>query len=84
MSGTKRRYPGLHGGAWSPAAPQLLKDVWTLAITYQADPDAIRDALPPGLEPHPDGRVEGVPKAPAASSFFSTASLANWRLCSLA
>jgi acetoacetate decarboxylase len=58
MSDTKRRYPGLHGGEWSPAAPQLLKDVWTLAITYHADPAAIRDALPPGLEPHPEGRVE--------------------------
>jgi hypothetical protein len=78
MSGTKRRYPGLHGGAWSPAAPQLLKDVWTLAVTYQADPDAIRDALPPGLEPHPDGRVEMTMYAipdPAQTSGFGAFSL---------
>jgi Acetoacetate decarboxylase (ADC) len=73
MPGSQLRYPGLHGGDWSPSAPQLLKDVWTLAITYHAEPDAIREALPPGLEPHPEGRIEmtmyAIPDAGQTSGF---------------
>lgn len=58
MDETHAVRPNMHSGSWHPSAPVLLRDVWTLAITYKADPKAIRRWLPPGLEPHPDGRVE--------------------------
>ncbi len=34
-----------------PPEPQLVKDAWMLLIGYEADPAAIRELLPPGLEP---------------------------------
>ncbi len=58
MDDTSAVRPNMHSGSWHPSAPVLLRDVWTLAITYKADPKALRRWLPPGLEPHPDGRVE--------------------------
>ncbi|MEZ0214362.1 MAG: acetoacetate decarboxylase family protein [Xanthobacteraceae bacterium] len=58
MTETDKKISDMHSGYWHPTAPVLLKDVWTLAITYKADPEVIRRWLPPELEPHPDGRVE--------------------------
>lgn len=37
--------------------PQLMKDAPMTIVTYRADRDALREILPPGLEPHPEGRV---------------------------
>jgi hypothetical protein len=51
-------YSGMAGGAWTPPAPQLLKDVLMLIVGYRADPDVLRDLLPPGLEPHESGAVQ--------------------------
>ena len=65
--------PEMHSGYWHPSAPVLLKDVWTLGITYKADPAAIRRWLPAEFEPHPGGRVEmtmySIPDANQTSGF---------------
>lgn len=36
---------------------QLMKDAPMVIVTYKADPAAIQEILPPGLSPHPEGRV---------------------------
>ena len=73
MDDTSPVAPNMHSGTWHPSAPVLLRDVWTLAVTYKADPKAVRRWLPPGLDPHPDGRVEmtmyEVPHANQTSGF---------------
>ncbi|GEL20429.1 acetoacetate decarboxylase family protein [Pseudonocardia asaccharolytica] len=51
-------YSGMAGGAWTPPAPQLLKDVLMLIVGYRADPDVLAQLLPPGLEPHPSGLIQ--------------------------
>lgn len=40
-----------------PPAPQLVTDAWMLIVGYEADPKAIKEVLPKGLEPHPNNRV---------------------------
>ena len=37
--------------------PQLVKDAWMLETYFEADPDAIKVVLPPGLKPHPSNTV---------------------------
>lgn len=37
--------------------PQLMKDAPMTIVSYKADRDALRQILPPGLDPHPEGRV---------------------------
>lgn len=44
------------GGAATP--PQLIKNAPTLLVGYEADPDALREMLPPELEPHPNNLVQ--------------------------
>ena len=36
--------------------PQLVTHAWMLITGFKADPEAIKSMLPPGLEPHPDGK----------------------------
>jgi acetoacetate decarboxylase len=52
-------YLGMPKNKWTvPPAPQLIKDAWMLIVGYKADPEALRELLPPGLEPHPNGLVQ--------------------------
>jgi hypothetical protein len=52
-------YTGMPKGKWTiPPTPQLIKDAWMLIVGYKADPIALRELLPPGLEPHPNGLVQ--------------------------
>jgi acetoacetate decarboxylase len=39
-------------------APQIVKNAQMLIVGYEADPDVLSAALPPGLEPHPNNRVQ--------------------------
>lgn len=71
-------YTGMTGGAWAPPAPQLLKDVLMLIVGYKADQHAVRELLPPGLEPHPSGLIQMnmyVCPDPAQTSGFGAFSL---------
>lgn len=56
-------------------APQLVTNAWMFIAAYKADPKALRQLLPDGLEPHPDGRVVinmyTVPKSGQTSGFGS-------------
>ena len=38
-------------------APQLVRDAWMFIAAYKADPKALKELLPPGLEPNPEGQV---------------------------
>lgn len=38
-------------------APQLVTNAWMYIVGYEADPEAIKELLPKGLEPHPNNRV---------------------------
>ena len=38
-------------------APQLVKDAWMFIAAYKADPEALKEMLPEGLDPHPNGHV---------------------------
>ena len=38
-------------------APQLVTDAWMFIAAYKADPKVLKELLPPGLEPSPDGQV---------------------------
>ena len=38
-------------------APQLVTNAWMYIVGYEADPEALREVLPEGLEPHPNNRV---------------------------
>lgn len=40
-----------------PPEPQLVKDLWLLETFFEADPEAIKAVLPPGLKPHPSNTV---------------------------
>ncbi|PCR89517.1 acetoacetate decarboxylase family protein [Natrinema ejinorense] len=54
---TPETYTGMPDGtAVSP--PQLIKDARMLIVGYEADPDVLEAALPPGLEPHPNTLVQ--------------------------
>jgi len=37
--------------------PQLVTNAWMFIIGYEADPKALKEFLPEGLEPHPNSRV---------------------------
>lgn len=50
-------YTGMPPGTAVPA-PQLIKDARMLIVGYEADPDVLAAALPPGLEPHPNNLVQ--------------------------
>ena len=56
-----------------PPEPQLVKDFWTLETFFEADPEAIKAVLPPGLKPHPSNTVAvsmyTVPDAANTSGF---------------
>ena len=56
-----------------PPAPQLVTDAWMLIIGFEADPAAIKELLPPGLEPNPSNMVVmnmyTVPDASQTSGF---------------
>lgn len=39
-------------------APQLIKNARMLIVGYEADPEVLEAALPPGLEPHPNNLVQ--------------------------
>ncbi|RJS50149.1 acetoacetate decarboxylase family protein [Bacillus sp. PK3_68] len=69
-------YLGMPRNKWAiPPTPQLIRDAWMLIIGYKADPDALREVLPPGLEPHPNGLVQmnmyDVPDPDQTSGFGS-------------
>jgi acetoacetate decarboxylase len=38
-------------------APQLVTDAWMLLVGFEADPEALKAILPPGLEPNPSNMV---------------------------
>ncbi len=38
-------------------APQLVTDAWMFIAAYKADPEVLKELLPKGLEPHPNGHV---------------------------
>jgi Acetoacetate decarboxylase (ADC) len=40
-----------------PPEPQLIKDAWLLETYFEADPEAIKAVLPPGLKPDPSNTV---------------------------
>jgi len=54
-------------------APQLVTDAWMLIIGFEADPEALKAFLPPGLEPNPSHLVVmnmyTVPEASQTSGF---------------
>lgn len=54
-------------------APQLVTDAWMFMAAYKADPEYLKDILPEGLDPHPDGHVVinmyTVPKDTQTSGF---------------
>ncbi|MBI2485822.1 MAG: acetoacetate decarboxylase family protein [Deltaproteobacteria bacterium] len=54
-------------------APQLVTDAWMLIIGFEADPEALKAILPPGLEPNPSNLVVmnmyTVPEASQTSGF---------------
>ncbi len=39
-------------------APQIVKFCRTLTIGYKVDPETLKQALPPGLEPHPNNAIQ--------------------------
>ncbi len=43
--------------ATSPPGPQLVTDAWMFITAYKADPEALKELLPPGLEPNPANQV---------------------------
>lgn len=52
-----KTYTGMPRGEQIPA-PQLVKNVRMLIVGYEADADVLAEALPPGLEPHPNNLVQ--------------------------
>lgn len=50
-------YTGMPPGTHTPA-PQLIKNARMLIVGYEADPEVLESALPPGLEPHPNDLVQ--------------------------
>lgn len=51
-------YTGMPSDIWAPPTPQLIKNARMLIVGYQADQDALRAVLPPGLNPHPNNLVQ--------------------------
>ena len=53
--------------------PQLVTDAWMFIAAYKADPKALKELLPDGLEPHPNGQIVinmyTVPTAEQTSGF---------------
>lgn len=45
-------YTGMPEGTQIPP-PQLIKNARMLIVGYEADPDVLESALPPGLDVHP-------------------------------
>ena len=43
---------------WEPPVPQLIRNARMMIVGYRANLHAIAALLPPGLEPHPNGRVQ--------------------------
>lgn len=67
-------FTGMPRNKWAiPPTPQLIRDAWMLIMGYKADTNALREVLPPGLEPHPNGLVQlnmyEVPDADQTSGF---------------
>ncbi len=54
---TPEAYTGMPDGTQVPA-PQLIKNARMLIVGYEADPEVLEAALPPGLEPHPNNLVQ--------------------------
>jgi acetoacetate decarboxylase len=50
-------YTGMPEGTQVPP-PQLIKNARMLIVGYEADPEVLNSALPPGLEPHPNNLVQ--------------------------
>ncbi len=54
-------------------APQLVTNAWMFIAAYKAEPQALKEILPEGLDPHPNGHVVinmyTVPKALQTSGF---------------
>jgi acetoacetate decarboxylase len=58
MPETRVDYRGMPPTVWAPPSPQLIRNARMLIIGYQAEPDALTAALPPGLTPHPNNLVQ--------------------------
>lgn len=56
-TGEEPSYTGMSPGESIPA-PQLVRDAQALVVGYEADPEVLGAALPPGLEPHPNNRIQ--------------------------
>ncbi|PHQ45099.1 acetoacetate decarboxylase [Halorubrum sp. C3] len=52
----QNEYRGMPTGEQVPS-PQLLENVRMFFVAYEADPDVLRQELPPGLEPHPSNTI---------------------------
>jgi len=50
-------YTGMPEGTQVPP-PQLIKNARMLIVGYEADPEVLESALPPGLDPHPNNLVQ--------------------------
>ena len=50
-------YTGMPEGTQVPP-PQLIKNARMLIVGYEADPEVLESALPPGLEPHPNNLIQ--------------------------
>ncbi|WP_254522488.1 acetoacetate decarboxylase family protein [Natrinema caseinilyticum] len=50
-------YTGMPDGTAVPA-PQLIENARMLIVGYEADPEVLESALPPGLEAHPNSLVQ--------------------------
>lgn len=51
-------YRGMPATAWAPPSPQLIRGARMLIVGYSADPEALAELLPPGLNPHPGNLVQ--------------------------
>jgi Acetoacetate decarboxylase (ADC) len=49
--------PGSVAADSVPPEPQLIKDAWIFQTFFEADPEAIKAVLPPGLKPDPSNTV---------------------------
>lgn len=52
-----KTYTGMPEGT-QISPPQLIKNARMLIVGYEADPDVLESALPPGLEPHPNNLIQ--------------------------
>src|SRR5699024_2432945 len=51
-------YQGMPTTMWAPPSPQLIRGARMMITGYEANPEALRQILPPGLEPHPNNVVQ--------------------------